>query len=117
MKLKLMLIIQNFSDFIFFSSAKQRLENFNYKAGLIESIQNDLNTLVAITGSTTGSSYWSESIASGSRKIDNIIKNFDGFDYFLYYNSESKAWPKSTSQPPFVLYSTGSTQAFKLVRE
>ena len=38
-------------------------------------------------------------------KIENIIKNFDGYEYFLYYNSESKAWPKQNSTEPYTLSS------------
>ena len=33
-----------------------------------------------------------------------IIQNFDGYEYFLYYNSESKAWPKQNTKEPYILY-------------
>ena len=36
----------------------------------------------------------SESKASSQHRIDNIIKNFDGYEYYLYFDSSSTAWPK-----------------------
>ena len=102
----------DFSNFVHFSSAEQRLLNFYEKVSLIESCSNQLNTVDnAITGSTSASYYVSESKASLQNIIDNTIANFDGYEYYLYFESSSYAWPKQNSQPPYVLYSTGSTQA------
>jgi hypothetical protein len=95
----------NFSDFIHFSSAKTRLENFYYKVSLIE----EYSSSIAILNNTTNNNP-SASVAIYESKINNIITNFDGFDYYLYYSSGSWAWPKSTTEPPYTLYSTGSTQ-------
>ena len=101
---------ENYSEFIKFSSAKTRLENFYYKAGLIESYQNSINSLnTNVTGSTSGSFAFSSSKASYQGKIDNIIKNFDTYEYFLYYDSGSQySYPKSGATPPYTLLSTGS---------
>ncbi len=33
---------------------------------------------------------------------------FDGYDYYLYYSSESLAYPKTNSTPPYTLYSSTS---------
>ena len=96
---------------MFLSSAKQRLLNFEYKVGLIESYRNDLNTLTGITGLTTESISYSESKATIDQKIETVTQNFDGYEYYLYYTSESTAWPKSNTSPPYLLYSTGSSQA------
>jgi hypothetical protein len=41
-------------------------------------------------------------------KINNIITNFDGYDYYLYYYSGSSAWPKTNSTLPYTLYSSTS---------
>jgi hypothetical protein len=104
---------ENYSEFINFSSAKTRLENFAYKAGLIESYTNSISaSLGKITGDTTSSFAFSASKASYENSINEIINNFDGYDYFLYYNSGSKySWPKETSSIPYKLFSTGSTEA------
>jgi len=102
----------DFNNYVHFSSAEQRLLNFYYKASLIEGFQNDLNNRIfAITGSTSASFYTSESQATIQNKIDNIIDNFDEYEYFLYFTSGSTyEWPKQNSEPPYILYSTGSSQ-------
>ena len=97
----------DYSNFVHFSSATQRLENFYYKVTLIEGYQNDIN---AITGSSAPSTQQSQSISSIQADIDRIITNFDGYDYYLYYESGSKAWPKTNSTKPYTLASTGSAE-------
>ena len=52
----------------------------------------------------------SQSIAILQDEIDEIITNFDGYDYYLYYESGSKAWPKTNSTKPYTLTSTGSAE-------
>jgi len=98
----------DFSNFIHFSSAEQRIRNFYYKVGLIESLQNDINSILTITGSTSASVVVTGSISTLEGQITNIIENFDGFDYYMYYESNSIAYPKSNSKPPYILQSTGS---------
>ena len=99
----------NFSDFIHFSSAQTRLENFYYKISLIEQYSASLATIITdITGSTSSSIAVSESKAILESRIGNIITNFDGYDYYLYYESSSWAWPKINSTPPYQLATTGS---------
>ena len=102
----------NYENFIYFSSAYTRLENFMYKVGLIEQYQNTLNNVLSqVSDGGTGSLAYSESVASYTAKIDEIEKNFDGYEYFLYYNSGSEySYPKSNTAPPYTLYSTGSTE-------
>jgi hypothetical protein len=101
---------EDFNDYVYFSSAKNRLENFYYKFKQISDFQEEINIIKAdITGST------SESVAVGSSlgilesKITNIVKNFDGYDRFLYYSSGSDyTWPKTTTEAPYTLATTGS---------
>ena len=101
----------DYSNFINFSSAEQRLLNFYEKASLIESSSFQLNTITNQTSGSNSSSYYiSESRASLQFIIDNVVENFDGYERYLYYTSESKSWPKSTSTYPYTLYSTGSSQ-------
>ena len=101
----------DYSNFVFFSSAEQRLLNFYEKVSLIEGYQNSLATgSFNITGSTSASFYASESQNLVQTQINNIIKNFDGYEHYLYFESGAYAWPKQNTEPPYVLYSTGSTQ-------
>ena len=94
----------NFSDFINFSSAQTRIENFYYKVGLIESYTSQSNNLLEVTGSSTSRIIF-------QNKISNIITNFDKFEYFMYYSSGSIiSYPKSTTEPPYTLMSTGSAE-------
>ena len=94
----------NFSDFIHFSSAQTRIENFYYKVGLIETYTSESNALTDVTGSST-----SKTIIEKNKS--NIIKNFDKFEYFMYYSSGSAiSYPKSTSTAPYTLFPTTSSQ-------
>ena len=102
----------NFEDFIHFSSAQTRLENFYYKVSLIEQYSSSISIIESnITGSTSSSLAVSESKTILESKINNIITNFDGWDYYLYYSSGSWAWPKINTEPPYQLATTGSTLA------
>ena len=99
----------SFPDFIHFSSAKTRLENFYYKVNLIEQYSSSIALIESeITGSTSSSLAVNDSKTVLQNKIDEIITNFDGWDYYLYYTSGSYAWPKTTTEPPYLLASTGS---------
>ena len=103
---------ENYSEFIKYSSAKTRLENFMYKVGLIESYTNSISaSLGSISSGTQESSAFSASKASFEGKINDLVTQFDEYEYFLYFNSGSSfSYPKKTSSPPYVLYSTGSEQ-------
>jgi len=99
----------NFSDFTHFSSAQTRLENFYYKMSLLEDYSSSISLInTQITGSTSSSSAVSGNIAVYESLTSNIITNFDDYEYYLYYTSGSWAWPKTTSQPPYQLATTGS---------
>jgi hypothetical protein len=90
----------NFSNFIHFSSATERLYNFVYKLQQIESASAGL-----LQPNTTQARVLLQA------QIDNTIEKFDGYEYYLYFESASFAWPKSTSTQPFQLYSVTSSQA------
>ena len=90
----------DFSNFIHFSSAKQRLENFYYKIQLIEDYTSDIENLTDIDSPISN-----ENIITLQSKINNIISNFDNYEYFLYFTSGSQhTWPKQTTSPPYILY-------------
>jgi hypothetical protein len=97
----------NFNNFIHFSSVYERIYNFAYKIQLIESYNSDLNSLNNI--------FLNTNTVSGSRsvlqnKINDIIEKFDGYEYYLYYDSGSTSWPKSTNTKPYQLYAYTSSQ-------
>jgi len=103
---------ENFGNFVNFSSAKTRLENFFYKVDLIQSSSAQI-TIISneITSNTVNTTAYSSSVASLEGSIDTIIKNFDGYEYFLYFNSgSSTSYPKSNTEPPFILYPTSNPE-------
>ena len=64
-----------------------------------------------ITSNTVNTTAYSSSVASLEGSIDTIIKNFDGYEYFLYFNSgSSTSYPKSNTEPPFILYPTSNPE-------
>jgi len=102
----------DFSNFIHFSSATERINNFVYKLTLIE----QYNAEIADTATFSSMSLSSLTIVSQSntlaqQNIDNIINKFDTYEYYLYYSSESFAWPKFNSTKPYQLYSVTSSEA------
>ena len=101
----------SFSNFIHFSNAEERVRNFVYKLQLIESSSSDLASQQAIIGGSGSVQIVSSTVNSIQQSIDNIIRNFDIYEYYLYFNSSSWAWPKSTTTQPYALYSVSSSQA------
>jgi len=95
----------DYSNFIHFSSANTRLENFYYKLLLLENYQSQSNSI-----SSNTNSFISSSQVSWNNKIEEIIKNFDEYEYYLYFSSESKTWPKSNSIPPYINVPSTSSQ-------
>lgn len=102
----------NFSNFIHFSSATERIENFKYKLELIESYEAEIASYDQLTylGNTSVLSI-SQSISLNKNKINNIINKFDPYEYYLYFDSGAFSWPKTNSEKPYLLYSTTSSQA------
>jgi hypothetical protein len=97
----------DYSNFIHFSSAQTRLENFYYKLALIE----QYTVSGSYSTTTTTSSFTATNQQIWNTKINDIITNFDGYEYYLYYTSESHAWPKTNSTAPYINYSVGSATA------
>jgi hypothetical protein len=101
----------DFNNFIHFSSTQTRIENFYYKVGLLETYSDSISAINSqITGSTSSSLSVSSSLAYYENQINNIITNFDGYEYYLYYTSGSNAYPKTTTEPPYQLASVNSTE-------
>jgi len=90
----------NLENFIHFSSATERLHNFVYKLQQIESASYGLEQ-----NNTTQAKILLQA------QIDSIITNFDGWEYYLYFNSGSTSWPKENNTIPYRLYSVTSSEA------
>lgn len=90
----------NFSNFVHFSSARERLENFKYKLIQIQNLQSDINSInnLSVSSSIT---YTSASVLNLQNQLNTLIEKFDGYEYFLYYESGSYSWPKSGSIKPY----------------
>jgi surface protein len=95
----------DYSNFIHFSSAQTRLENFYYKLSLIEQYQFSASLS---SNPSSGSFYVSSSNILYQNKINEIITGFDNYEYYLYYTSGSTSWPKTNSTPPYVNVLTSS---------
>ena len=95
----------DYSDFIHFSNAQVRLENFYYKLSLIE----QYSYSSSLSDNAPVNYYTSQSSVIYQSKIDAIITTFDNYEYYLYYNSGSTCWPKSNTTPPYVNVSTTSS--------
>jgi hypothetical protein len=93
----------DYNDFVHFGSAYDRLENFKYKLTLIQNYQSDLNQLKNIDP-LTDETFISASKSNIQQNIDTLIEKFDNYEYYLYFDSGSKSWPKSNQYPPYDNY-------------
>jgi hypothetical protein len=96
----------DFSNFVNFSSAQTRIENFYYKLQLIEEYEYS----GSLSGVTPSNTFASSSQNIWDIKVQDIIDNFDHYEYYLYYESGSDAWPKTNpnSGPPYFNVSSNS---------
>ena len=91
------------NNFVHFSSAKERVDNFVYKVQLIETYE----TAISASNASQAHSGSLASIQEAERqqlKKNQLVNAFDGFEKFLYtsssyslYNSSSITWPYSGS--------------------
>jgi len=74
----------DFNNFIFYSSATERLDNFRYKLGLIETYTSQSSVISNINSavSTTNANDFTQ-------LKTNLISGFDEFEKYLYYESSS----------------------------
>jgi len=100
----------DFSNFIHFSSATSRINNFVSKLSDIERYNAQISQQLSLVGSSTSPAI-SSSVVNLRKSIESITTNFDNYEYYLYYSSGSTAWPKSNSTQPYSLYSVTSSQA------
>jgi len=99
----------DYNNFVFFSSAEQRIKNFFDKVKQIEDYKNN------IAKYTVSSSLFPNMINdknTATASINDIITNFDGYEYYLYFESSSYTWPKTSTTLPYILASTSSASSW-----
>lgn len=74
----------DFNNYIFYSNAQSRIENFAFKMELIESYSADNSNLLSLSGSQTP--FISSNYSANINRINNLISNFDPFEKWLYYH-------------------------------
>lgn len=94
-------------NFVHFSSAQQRLDGFKYKIKLIEDY-----TAASASAAAGGNTTSQLDAQNYQLKINSVVQGLDGYEKFLYYESSSYAWPKTTSTKPYINASTSSVAAF-----
>ena len=112
---------RQFTSFVKFSSAEDRVKNFRYKLQQIEQYESQSNALNGIPGVETNA--YTASIAQKVRKLKN---EFTPFEKFMFNSTASyassslgvfhaNAWPKKsgdgTKLNPYVLYSVSESAA------
>lgn len=117
---------RDFNNFIFYSSAEERLRNFKYKLELLEYYNNQ----IIILNNTSGSTATTNAVDYTTNKTK-LISGFDAFEKYLYYESSSLLYnndipainpavasitgsyifpsPKLNSTKPYTLYNTTSS--------
>ena len=98
----------DFSNFVHFSSVKERLANFRYKVTLLETYRNEkqqVQLLSSASAAISSSNVYYDNLTKG------ILEKFDGYERYLYYESSSKTWPKSNSTPPYINVSSSNALA------
>jgi hypothetical protein len=95
----------DFDNFVHFSSANRRLENFEYKLTQIETFTSA--SASAVASSTPGGAI---DATLYQNKLNKVLQSFDGYEQYLYFESASYAWPKYNSTKPYLNYSVSSSQ-------
>ena len=106
----------DFQNFVHFSSATERVDNFKYKLQQIETYNSRITLLESVSGSDALTN-----ISQSLVRRDRIVGGFDDFENYLYYKTDASIythWSSSdytiepypkTSTFPHVLKSTTST--------
>ena len=131
---------RNYENFVCFSSAKERLNNFKLKAQQIEYYQSQVEFVSSqlsglLHGGASGSVEFLQNKAIYETKLNDIKVSFDGYEKYLYYSSHSagedknrldtdenrsnvgyvsyynSTWPKTNSLKPYTLASSTSPEA------
>ena len=101
---KLNIDYSDFNNFVFYSSATERLENFKYKLELLETYTSQSLAVSQLSGSVA-----TTNVQDYENLIRNLIGGFDDFEQYLYYQSSSLLSTYSIPlEAPIVNIVTGS---------
>ena len=118
---------RDYSNFINFSSAKERIYNFQYKMEMVEyyasksaAVSSGLSGMLS-SSVTSSDTYVSKSL-DWDMKRSKLIGTLDGWEKYMYYESHSyesssegefhpATWPKTTTTKPHILLSYSSSEA------
>ena len=98
----------DFNNFVRFSSAQKRIENFYYKVKQIEDYNNFITAYTPFVATTAS---LQTQINTYSSSINDIVSKFDGFESYLYFQTGSNTYPHSNTIVPYTQQSTGSAAA------
>ena len=126
MGMQLNIDYSDFNNFIFYSSARERLQNFKYKLELLEYYTSQSLFVSTLSGSVATTNAQDFGVLK-----TNLVSGFDNFEKYLYYESSSKLTtfdipresfnvaeltgsyiqpvPKTNSTKPYALTSTTSS--------
>jgi len=85
----------SFDNFVFYSSAEERIRNFHYKVSKIEEYSSSIAVLLNSTASNT--IFISGAIDLNRRRIDQIATNFTPFERWSYYEPTSSLFSHDRS--------------------
>jgi hypothetical protein len=116
-QVKLNIDYSDFQNYVHFSSATERVDNFRYKLQQIEKFNDRITLLESVSGSDALTN-----ISQSMVRRDRIIGGFDDFEQYLYYDVDSniythwsssdftiEPYPKSSTFP-HVLRESDSTE-------
>jgi hypothetical protein len=95
-----------FKNFIYYSNARDRIENFAYKMELVEFYSGEINRINTITGSVQ------TNVLRLKNLKDRVVSGLDGFEKYLYYQSTgsfSYTYQISASVLPYPKYELDSS--------
>lgn len=111
----------DFENFIFYSSASERVSNFKSKIEQIELYNNDIKIINNSVGAGVNLSTFSRrSLDTIQSRVNTIVSSFDPFERWMYYEQSGSIfthditgsvtpWPKYESNKKYVLHPSTSS--------
>lgn len=90
----------DYSNFVHFSSAVERLKIFKYKLETLEGLELQLEEAQL---------YLPANIQKYKTLISNLLKNMDDYERYLYFENTEHTWPKLNTEKPFQNRPSSST--------
>lgn len=114
-KIQLNIDYSEFSNFILFSSAYDRIINFRSKIDFIEEYNRQVSNIESL--GTITNSQLSQSLQDIKNKKKDLVNGLTTFEKYLYFESSSiysgnlQPYPKMNTSKPYTLYSVTSSLA------